>query len=320
MSAAIDNLLSTQATGGNDYLFTWKPERWPIEELRKRVNEFASGGTTEEPWSCQAYRQIKIGDRAYLLKQGRPIGIFGRGTVVAPPERKQKVVPGESQWEVRIGFTVSRGDVLWDPGDSEDHFLVDERQLLTVPAPKNRWQTRSAGIRLEADAAREIDDIIRISVSIGRGRSTPVDEAVQEIARLKRQVEQATRPDQQTFREKIRKSYRDKCAVTACATPTAFEAAHISTRKGSDDNSTANGILLRSDIHALFDSFLITLSEDGAAVEVSSELSDPTYGFLRTAVVTRPDNGPPSKENIRQHRRRFSERQRLRSGIRGGRP
>jgi hypothetical protein len=314
MQIAIDSALATRTDDKHDYLFTWKPERWPIEELRKRVDQFGSTGIAEEPWSC-SNRKIKVGDRAYLLKQGRPIGIFGRGTVVAPPEKKQRVTPGESSWEVRIGFAISRSDVLWDPGDSGGHFLVDEEQLLDVPAPKNRWKARAAGIRLEADAAREIDRIITISVLIGRGRSTPVDEAVQEIARLKRQVEQATRPDQQAFRGKIRRNYQDKCAVTAYATPAAFEAAHISTRKGSDDNSAANGILLRSDIHALFDSFLITLSEDGAAIEVSSELKDPSYRFLRTAVVTRPNNEPPSKENIQEHRKLFFERQKWRSGI-----
>jgi putative restriction endonuclease len=141
-----------------------------------------------------------------------------------------------------------------------------------------------------------------------------VDEAAQEIVRLKRLIEQATRPDQRAFSETIRRNYRRRCAVTDCVTPAALEAAHIRVQRGVDDNSPTNGVLLRSDIHALFDRLLITLSEDGTRMEVSPELTDQSYAFLRTAVVTRPDQEPPTAANIREHRNRFFERQKRRSG------
>ena len=65
---------------------------------------------------------------------------------------------------------------------------------------------------------------------------------------------------------------------------------------------------MRSDIHALFDALLITLSEDGTRVEISDALTDPTYAFLRDTVVlhSEMDCPRPSPENIRDHRSRFA--------------
>jgi HNH endonuclease len=297
---------------GQDFLFTWKPEIWPYENLRRLVEEFRSTGTTQERWRCAAHRKIHPGDRAYLLKQGKPIGIFGRGTIVQRPEKVPEALPGERAWHVLIRFDASRGDVLWDP---KSKFLVDENHVLDLPVPKKQWQNQSSGITLDAIAARGIDSIIFDSIFIGRGQSNPVDETVQEVARLKKLIEQGIRPDQQCFSKEIRENYRSKCAVTRCVTPAALEAAHISTQKGSDDNSPANGILLRSDIHALFDRLLITLSEDGTRIEVSPEVTDPGYATLKAAAVARPDEGlPPSAKNIREHRKRFFERLRRGAG------
>jgi len=289
----------------SDYLFTWKdhPE-WPLAKLRERVIEFIREESAEESWTCLAHRQIQPGDRAYLLKQGRPvIGIFGRGQIESV-ERKR----------VLIGFKVSRGDVLWDPGDLFDNFLVGEKQLFDLPVTRRQWQHPAAGIKLAFDAARQIDNIIADSIRVGRSETTSVDETVQEVARLKRLAEQWTRPDQQEFRAKMRMSFQDKCAVTGCATPATLEAAHVSTKNGFDDNSESNGILLRSDIHLLFDRLLITLSEDGTKIEVSPELTDQGYSFLRGIEVARSVKGSPSRENIREHRNLFFERQKLRSG------
>jgi len=291
---------------GHDFLFTWKPGRgWAHGELRKLVETFQSTGTAKQPWRCAAHKKIHPGDRAYLLKQGKPIGIFGRGTAVGNPEREPKKLRGQSQWQVLIGFEVSRGDVVWDP---EDRFLVDDSHLLDLPAPKTQWRHPASGITLEPEAARGIDSIIFNSILIGRGQTTPVDEAVVEVARQKKLIEQMRRPDQQLFSKRIRRNYRDKCAVTGCVTPAALEAAHISIKNRLDDNSLANGILLRSDIHALFDRLLITLSEDGTRIQVSPQLIDPSYTGLKTVAVARPDTGPPSAKNIQEHRNRFFER------------
>jgi hypothetical protein len=118
----------------------------------------------------------------------------------------------------------------------------------------------------------------------------------------------ASRPQQKTFSESIRRNYQGRRAITGCATESALHAAHIRVDKDSrsDYNSSDNGILLRSDIHALFDAYLITLAPSGDRLEISPELNDPTYDFLQTVLIDPPLTGPaPSSTNIADHRGRF---------------
>jgi hypothetical protein len=286
----------------SDYLFTWKSDKWPHSELRKLVDSFESRDVAQDWWRCSAHRRVRHNDRAYMLKQGRPIGIFGIGRVVGEAERTRHASPGENPWSVQIRFDASVGDILCDP---EEHLLVTEEQLSQIPVPKWQWRSQGSGVTLEASAAREID---RLSFDSIRVATTKL--VNEEILRQRRLIELATRPQQQTFRDDIRKNYKDRCAVTGCATPAALEAAHIGTCTGRDDNSPTNGILFRADIHVLFDRLFITLSADGRRIEVSNELSDPSYEFLRSAVVAEPIGAVPSRENIRKHRELFLERQR----------
>jgi len=292
-----------------DYLFTWNRDGWPYEKLRSLVDGFRSKGVGEEPWRCFSHKKIRVGDRAYLLKQGDPIGIFGRGTVVGTADWDPDTAPGQNHWKVPIRFESSRGDVLVDP---EEQFLVDG-VILQDLAPKKQWQIRASGMPLATNAARGIDRVIDSIVAFS-GQSGLLDENDEEVARRMKLIELAMRPDQQQFSDVIRRNYRNRCPITGCVTRAALEAAHINAKKGADDNSRANGILLRSDIHGLLDSLLITLSEDGTRVQTSPDLTDPTYSFLKTVVLTRPDGCvPPSVENIREHRKRFFERSGRRS-------
>lgn len=119
--------------------------------------------------------------------------------------------------------------------------------------------------------------------------------ASEEIDRQEKLDEIGTRPGQRKFSAMIRQNYAGTCAVTGCQTPAALEAAHIRVYDGRDNNSPDNGILLRTDIHALFDALLITLAEDGRGLEIGAELVDPTYAFLRVVEVAAPSEGPASR-------------------------
>jgi hypothetical protein len=164
---------------GRDYLFTWVPDGWPHEELVALVERFKSHGNAKEPWTCAAYRKIRPGDRAYLLKQRKPIGIFGRGLVVGNPERKADAEPGRGKWQALLEFDASRGDVLCDP---EENFFLDEKQLSQLPAPKTQWQREASGTALLHEAARGIDNVIGgVGSTAAWTLQQPADEAVVEV-------------------------------------------------------------------------------------------------------------------------------------------
>ena len=145
--------------------------------------------------------------------------------------------------------------------------------------------------------------------------------AEEEVSRRERLGTTSSRPAQVDFSVRLRRAYNGKCAVTGSTTSEALEAAHIrvnerkhvgdGTTFKDDDNNLENGILLRADIHALFDRGLIALSQDGTKIDVNDHspdktfLSDKTYQFLENVRVSRPSRSPPSRQNITTHRRRF---------------
>lgn len=196
-----------------------------------------------------------------------------------------------------IAVTIKDHDIPWIFRTLDDQcWQLDRGAVGHAMAAKMIVQPRNSDKQLNA---------IRVTKRLLDGSSAWTD-ATQEIERQKRIARLATRPGQREFSEMLRRNYWNRCAVTGCATPVALQAAHIRVKKGRDNNSPENGILLRSDIHALFDAYLITLSEDGKTLEVSSQLVDPGYAFLHTVEVSSPVHGPrPSPQNIHHHRQEF---------------
>ncbi|HXC55160.1 MAG TPA: HNH endonuclease signature motif containing protein [Rhizomicrobium sp.] len=134
------------------------------------------------------------------------------------------------------------------------------------------------------------------------------DDARAEVKRNERKGMISTRPGQTAFSEAIRQNYEGRCAITGCEVEQALEAAHIRVQKGVDINEPGNGILLRADIHALFDAHLFTFSPDGRHVQICRSLAGGTYDDLKNANIRRPICDPPSMENRTQHRKHFKLR------------
>ena len=61
------------------------------------------------------------------------------------------------------------------------------------------------------------------------------------------------RQGQSKFRQELLAAYNSRCAITGCDIEPALEAAHIIPYKGTETNCPQNGLLLRADIHTLFD-------------------------------------------------------------------
>lgn len=67
---------------------------------------------------------------------------------------------------------------------------------------------------------------------------------------------------QGTFRVMVTDAYERKCAITGERTLPALEAAHIKPFAEGGSHDPQNGLLLRRDIHALFDSGYVTVTPD----------------------------------------------------------
>jgi hypothetical protein len=88
------------------------------------------------------------------------------------------------------------------------------------------------------------------------------------------------RLNQSEFRQTMLERFESKCVVTGCSAKEALEAAHIDPWCNSQSNHIRNGLLLRADIHSLFDQGLITLHPSDLLVFVSPKLAGTEYELL----------------------------------------
>ena len=113
----------------------------------------------------------------------------------------------------------------------------------------------------------------------------------------------AKRQGQAEFRKNMLVLYNGACAITGNTEPTVLDAAHIIPFNGRQSNHPRNGILLRTDIHTLFDAGLIAIDPETLCVRVSSKLSEPSYLEYNNRQIELPLSVEfhPSKRALRHH-------------------
>ena len=116
----------------------------------------------------------------------------------------------------------------------------------------------------------------------------PFNPIGQEDARARVLREVVRRRGQSKFRKSLIAAYEGRCAITGCPVVSLLEAAHITPYHGPDTNSISNGLLLRADLHTLWDLGLIAVEMTTKAIWVNPEVDDPTYQALSGIQLRRP--------------------------------
>lgn len=113
-----------------------------------------------------------------------------------------------------------------------------------------------------------------------------------------------TRQGQAVFRQQLLQIYNGKCAVTGCSVLEILEAAHITPYLGPDTNHPSNGLLLRADLHTLFDLGLLAVDPNELRVRVAPAVQDNFYRSLHGIKVFVPQDEAvrPSYKALSQHR------------------
>lgn len=113
---------------------------------------------------------------------------------------------------------------------------------------------------------------------------------------------------QGAFRVLLTDTYQRKCAISGEKTLPVLEAAHIKPYAKSGPHSISNGLLLRSDIHKLFDTGYVTITND-LRVEVSKRIKEEFengreyYKFHGQSLVVIPNNidNQPANNYVEWH-------------------
>ena len=96
--------------------------------------------------------------------------------------------------------------------------------------------------------------------------------------------------------------YGGKCAITGYGPRDVLEAAHIQPHSEEGRNSVDNGLLLRADIHTLFDLFLISAEPRTLKVVISLRLVGSAYAELQGVTLRdRTDGSRPNENYFAEH-------------------
>jgi putative restriction endonuclease len=199
-------------------------------------------------------------------KDGIPVGVMIPG-------------PKGSGYEV-LGLAIVNG---WNKGLFE---LVGPASV----GAKSEWQAAEAPGR--------------VSVAL---LGTPVgafDPSALSDGRLKVIREVHQRQGGPRFRRALLRAYDSRCAMTRYDAVPALEAAHIIPYRGPQTNHVANGLLLRADIHDLFDLGLIAVDTDSMSLLLAGELAGTEYEQYVGAPLWMPREAEaqPNLEALAKHR------------------
>lgn len=108
-------------------------------------------------------------------------------------------------------------------------------------------------------------------------------------------VQRRLRQHQSAFRDTLMTAYDGRCAISGTDVATVLEAAHIEPHVERGDNSSENGVILRSDLHALFDEGLLRIHPTTFEVWLDPTLLHSVYADLNGRVLrARADGKRPS--------------------------
>jgi hypothetical protein len=265
-----------------------------IAEFRRKfpAGNAAAWGVTpgENSVNERKWQRVDLGDIALFSKEGR---IFSVGTIVMKLHRP----------------TLARE--LWKEGEDGNtwEFMYFLRDIREVDIPYQKFN---------AAAGYDSNYVIRGFNVLGEDKSaavfrmlnmenpeTPNEKALEDIQNLvaasgefdpetegegRDQVLSSIcrRRGQQEFRRKLIEAYSGRCAISGCDAPQTLEAAHIMPYNGPKTNHPANGLLLRADLHVLFDLGLIAVDPSSLTVVLAPTLRTTTYAEFEGKVLTVP--------------------------------
>jgi len=179
-------------------------------------------------------------------------------------------------------------------------------------APRSQGWIAKAGLRTDLVQLSEADGRLLVQAIASRvGRPLPSDAALvggydprDEIEGREwtdRQV--VVRRGQQAFRSELMAVYQGRCAISGCEVTDVLEAAHVTPYLGPRTNHVTNGLLLRADLHTLWDCHLLMADPASRKLVLHPRLRSSSYGPLETGQLRAPvpPGSAPSLEALQSH-------------------
>ena len=278
----------------NAWIFQGNPDRFDLDAY---INDFRiiNWAVTETTIA----KQIQPGDEVFIWRSAgskrNKAGIVARARILdfprERPEDKEALPYYKKGERATIGLRVklqifkrllnetdfiSKEQVSADP-------VLSTLKILRIPRRTNFRLTIEQGARLW-----KLCELIR--PTYGDFGQAPNDDPTN-IQNFARKV----RRGQPKFRGCLLKLYDGKCAVSGWAPAVVLQAAHILDHAEAGINHTDNGILLRSDLHDLFDEGLLRIEPATCKVVIHPTLrGTPYWEFHGRSLRPRRDGSQPA--------------------------
>ncbi|MDN7925247.1 HNH endonuclease [Burkholderia vietnamiensis] len=162
------------------------------------------------------------------------------------------------------------------------------------------------GFRIERLTANRQDDAMNAEMLDAQNEAQEAgvfDPHSIEDARRKTLASIVRRQGQPAFRSNLLRAYDNRCAISGCDVLEVLEAAHIVPYQGPETNHISNGLLLRTDLHTLFDLGLLAIAPGTGTVVIAATLRSTEYGALHGKKLRLPSvfKDRPSKDALALH-------------------
>ncbi|MBC8742897.1 HNH endonuclease [Paraburkholderia sp. UCT31] len=211
--------------------------------------------------SHERYEAVRSAQKGQKFTASRTWQMFQRHGIVGTCER----VVGRPEYSAGFAALVKAGEwasaweviVLAFPDHFSGKACAFAHQLIHEHVPDTEIEAAIRAMRAEAAAFRAHD--------------IAADLTKQFAQKLKRFARVEVRLHQAAFREAVYRACNGKCVISNCDVPEALKAAHLAGRKWRDGhNTSSDGILLRRDLHSLYDAGLIAICD--GVVQLDSRL------------------------------------------------
>jgi putative restriction endonuclease len=192
----------------------------------------------------------------------------------------------------------------------EEPFFFEERDWIPIPSDFKAVIQMGKSYDMETGTGlmlwREVTERLQQAKVKSIGPATLA--AAQQAERFGQPQIVTPRLGQGSFRLLVADAYGKQCTMTAERTLPALEAAHIHRYSRGGDHSLSNGLLLRSDLHKLFDLGYLTIEPSTLTIRVSRTIREEfengrDYYRLDGQPLRQPENqlAFPSQEKLQYH-------------------
>lgn len=286
------------------------PDTWVEYRSKNHLKSLGAQLQVDGARSNKAMEAVKAGDRViHVIQADGGNFIVGQSIANSPAEirrlrhRKRYTIPLIHFSELPTGISVK--EFVHNHSDS---IRKQKQALKNLSGPHYYpFEIRNNGaIRFHhggylSSATPELASLLPDRPP--RPRPRDFDPKDDKDARKRQTAEVVRRRGQPKFRAALLEAYNGKCVITGCDAEDALEAAHISPYRGDKSHDLQNGLLLRADLHSLFDLGKLAIDPATKKVALGRALAGTSYADLEGQGIAQPRDprSAPSQKALAQH-------------------